>query len=308
MLLAASLTLSLQPWLGASHNDLSWNIAQDLSGTLAPNVLSELTFEDVRAYQVGLAGDLRAEFFRPDLQLLVEGEASLASIERGTSTDADFLRDNRALIGSLSKADIEGDEAEAWSAGIGFSYALVPDAHIIGLIAGAYRQDSDINFRNGRQLIVNADFIPGVSIDALTRNLQQRLDSNYLAEWSGSWVAGQYEFRRQDWSLHLRYQQYRGDYYGEGRWNLRAEGRFPLQQPRSFSHDADSAGESWEVELEYRLGERSALHVQWAAGEWDTGRGLARIFFADGTVARTRLNEAEQSSSEIRIGLSYVIE
>lgn len=308
MLLAASLTFSLQPWLGLGQSDLSWNIAQDLSGTITPNVLSELQFEDMRAYRAGLSGSLRAGVIHPDLQLLVEGEASLGRIERGTTTDADFLRDNRALVGSLSEADIEGDEDESWSAGLGFTYALVPEAHMVGLIAGAYWQDSDINFRNGRQLIANADYFPGVSVDALTRNLQQRLDSNYLAEWSGSWLAGQYEFRRQQWSLHLRYQQYRGEYYGEGRWNLRAEGRFPLQQPRSFSHDADSAGESWQAGLEYRLGEQSALHVQWMSGRWDTDPGLARIFFADGTVARTRLNEAEQSSSEIRIGLSYAFE
>lgn len=308
MLMAASLSVSLQPFLGLSQDDLSWNIAQDLSGSFTPNVLSELRFDDVSAYQLGLAGRLSAGVLHPDLTLFIEGEGAVGRIWQGSTTDVDYLEDDRALIGSLSEADIEGDDKQAWSAGLGLSYALQPEAHSVGLIVGAYLQDSDINFRNGRQLVANPDFFFDTSIDALTRNLQQRLNSNYLAEWSGSWLAGEYEFRRQNWSAHLRYQRYEGDYYGEGRWNLRAEGPFPLQQPRSFSHDADSTGESWELGFEYRLGERSSLHARWLARQWETDPGLAQIFFADGTVARTRLNEVEQSSSEIRIGLSYLFE
>jgi hypothetical protein len=307
MLLAASLALTLQPYLGISSSDLGWNIA---ASTTSPNILSELRFEDVRAYQAGLAGNLRKQVMHPRLHLFIEGEGSIGRIQRGVTTDLDFLQgqgENSGQIASLSESRIGGDDDKAYSAGVGFSYALLPQ-QLVSVSAGGYLQESDINFREGRQLIADPAFFQGTSIDALTRNLQERLNSNYLAEWSGYWLAGQWGLQRKPWSLHLRYQYHRGDYYGEGRWNLRAEGRFPLQQPRSFSHHADSSGDSWALGLGYQIGEKLALQFDWLTSDWETASGTARIFFADGTVGRTRLDEAQRSSSEIRLGLSYTFE
>lgn len=307
MLLAASLALSLQPYLVASHSDLNWNIAQDLSGTASPNVLSELEFEKIRGYQAGLAASVSGEFFHPDIQLFFEGEGSSGRISRGIATDTDYMGDDRLNIGSRSESKVRGDEQRNYSAGVGLSYDLVPQQHALSLIAGAYFQNEDINIREGRQLIAAPGFFPLSSLDALTHTLGG-LNSNYLSEWSGYWVAGQYRFSWQDWALSVRYQQYRGEYYGEGRWNLRAEGSSALQQPKSFSHRADSSGASWQLGLEYELNTQLDLHLTWSTGEWDAKEGTATVYFADGTLGRTRLNQAERQASEIRVGLSYTFE
>lgn len=306
MLLAASLALTLQPYLGINNSDSGWDIT---AGTASPDILSELRFENVRAYEAGLAGSLRKQVLHPKLHLFAEGEGTVGRIQRGTTTDVDFLqaRNESGLIGSLSESKIRGDEEKAYSAGLGISYAFSP-RQSLGLSGGGYLQESDINFREGRQLIADPTFFQHTSIDTLTRNLQERLNSNYLAEWSGYWFGGRYRFEQEPWTFHLHYRYHRGEYFGEGRWNLRAEGRFPLQQPRSFSHRADSSGDSWELGLGYQLGERFGLQLRWIMGDWETEAGTAQVFFADGTVGHTRLREAQRSSSAMRLGLSYTFD
>lgn len=304
MWLAASLIVSLQPYLGVSNSDLNWNISQDLSGTASPNILSELEFDGVRGYHAGLAGSVGAELFRPDLFVFVEGDRESGRVQAGRTVDTDYLADNRSQIGSQSAAEIGGDDRSAYSAGLGLSY-IAGERQGFSVIVGGYQREQDLNFRRGRQLVASPELFPVSSIDALTRNLQQRLNSNYLAEWSGYWMAGEYHYRWQFWTVKLRYQRYRGDYYGEGRWNLRADGPFALQQPRSFAHEADSVGTTWQLALEQDLSDEVAFELRLTKGRWDTGAGSARVFFKSGSIGQTRLNQAAQRVSQVDLALTY---
>jgi len=115
----------------------------------------------------------------------------------------------------------------------------------------------------------------------------------------------EYQFSWNRWSTRARFTYLDGVYYGEGRWNLRASGRNPLKQPRSFSHEADSAGVQWQLGVGFQLTDHIELHLEWQHNDWETNAGSSTIYFADDSVARARFNAAQWQSSSFQLGASY---
>ena len=91
------------------------------------------------------------------------------------------------------------------------------------------------------------------------------------------------------------------DYDADANWNLRSD----YQHPVSFSHEADGNGFVAGVKLLFEAKNRWGINVGMNAQEMSTDPGIDRIYYADGTIAETRLNEVKWRSFIFEAGLSY---
>ena len=89
---------------GYRKDDLDWNIAGDINGD-NPNVLSELTWEDVESYQVKLQGAI----VWPN-RIAMRGYVNYGWIFDGDNQDSDYLGDNRTFEFSRSNNNTDDDD------------------------------------------------------------------------------------------------------------------------------------------------------------------------------------------------------
>ena len=91
---------------GYRVDDLDWSIAGNINGN-NPNVLSELTWDDVESYQVKLQGN----FVWPNI-IALKGYVNYGWIFDGDNQDSDYLGDNRTL--EFSRSNNSTDDDYVW--------------------------------------------------------------------------------------------------------------------------------------------------------------------------------------------------
>ncbi|GAB1267999.1 hypothetical protein NBRC116493_12520 [Aurantivibrio infirmus] len=305
-MLLSALVLSLQPLLGHGSGQLDWNIGSDMSTNATPNVLSELNFDNIRTYQAGL--NVGISFAAPvdGFRVLLEGGFSRGEIENGQAIDSDFAEDNRNGLYSKSTSYIRGDGTREYNIGVGLQYTLhpnrlVPFTQSLAMVYGGQQQEQMINLQKGQQLVAEPQFFgSSASIDSLNQRLAS-LDSDYDSSWSSHWLAADYQISISSWTLSARYQYFKGFYSGEGRWNLREN----FQQPKSFTHEAESSGQQIQLGVAYAITRQIRAQLNWMSGAWQTEDGTSKTYFIDNTVQYTRFNEANWRSSALQFGVSY---
>lgn len=300
MLNAMALVISLQPFVGMTDGELDWNIADGLSANSSPNVLSELEFKDVKSVGGGFAGSIDWVDSESRWTWFVEGEVAYEGVKRGRMVDTDYFDDNRTNPYSISVSEIVGDDIVDYYGGVGLRYQLIPNRLAVAALFGGFHKEQNFNFESGTQVLADPSFFFPITIDDLNESLMD-LDSDYITEWRGNWLALEVEYHWQTVSISTRLRTDDGTYYGEGRWNLRAN----LQQPRSFVHHANSSGWQFELGVDYHLSQSTALWLKYLRGEWESDVGVDNTYFTDGTVQSTRLNGATWESSQLRVGLAY---
>jgi hypothetical protein len=271
---------------GARHDSLRWNIASDITGTSTPNILSELTWDSVRSAQ------LATNWQRTSAGLHVRAAAAYGWIISGDNQDSDYLGNNRTAEFSRSNNDSNGDNVwdVAAAAGYRFDYTSSGGVFSVTPLAGLSVHRQNLRITNGRQ-----------TIPAL--GPFNNLNSTYRSGWRGPWVGVELEQRNSDaLRAYLRLEYHRADYYAEADWNLRAD----FAHPKSFEHDADGVGTvvSFGVASPTASGRwftRFSIDYQ----RWTTDPGTDTVFFANGTVSQTRLNEVEWKSWALSGGVQY---
>ncbi len=284
-LLETDFTLSA----GYRVDNLDWTIAGDINGN-NPNVLSELTWDDVESYQVKLQGSLVWPNF-----IAVKGFADYAWIFDGDNQDSDYLGDNRTF--EFSRSNNSTDDGFLWDASLAIGYPYRFGRPIIGTITpllGYSYHEQNLNISNGNQTIPDQGPFPG-------------LDSSYDTEWKGPWIGLDLRFKAREittfahrFETYVAYEYHWADYHAEADWNLRDD----FAHPKSFEHDAD--GNGWKIGAGFNLW----LHHNWALNfnyeyqDWSTDSGTDKVFFSDGSTAKTKLNEVNWSSYALSLGVS----
>jgi opacity protein-like surface antigen len=87
----------------------------------------------------------------------------------------------------------------------------------------------------------------------------------------------------------------------EGNLNLRKD----LAHPKSFEHDADGKGILLTLGAEYLVTGPWSVNLAFTYQKWSTDPGLDRLYYANGSVAETRLNEVNWDSYALMLGLVY---
>ena len=275
--------------IGYRADDLDWNIAGDINGN-NPNVLSELTWDDVVSYQLKLQGSV----VWPNI-IALKGYANYGWVFEGDNQDSDYLGDNRTF--EFSRSINRTDDNDVWDASLAVGYPFRFGQTIIGTITpllGYSYHEQNLNITDGNQTIPDLGSFPG-------------LDSTYDAEWHGPWIGFDLRFKTREITIfahrfdtYFTYEYHWADYDAEANWNLRDD----FAHPKSFEHDADGSG--WRIGAGFNVW----LHRYWSLNfnydyqDWSTDGGTDKVFFPDGSTAKTKLNEVNWTSYALSLGVS----
>ncbi len=270
---------------GYRTDDLNWNIAGDLSGTATPNVLSELTWRTVRSVQ--LSGGLQ---LTGSNGLHFRTTADYGWIRSGDNQDSDYLGNDRTLEFSRTNNDTSGDNVWDLSLALGYRFRYGQDrtATYFTPLIGYSRHAQNLRITDGNQTIPATGSIPG-------------LDSTYQSRWEGRWIGVEFlTDTPNEVNAYFRLEHHWADYSADANWNLRAD----LQHPRSFGQDANGTGNVLSVGfLTVPKPNHWSVRVGLDYQRWTTDPGVNTVYFSDGTIGVTRLNDVEWKSWALSLGL-----
>ncbi len=109
-------------WTGYRQDQFDFNISGRPDG---PNILSELTWEDLQIAQLGIDAGFRVKPRRSPIGLLVQLEGGYGFIFDGSNEDSDYRGDNRTDPFSISNNGADGDVWDL-SLGAGPQFTLFP--------------------------------------------------------------------------------------------------------------------------------------------------------------------------------------
>jgi hypothetical protein len=274
---------------GYRRDDLDWDIGGFFAGQYV-NVLSELTWDDIESYQVKFQGSL----VWPNI-IALKGLADYGWIFDGENQDSDYAGNNRTF--EFSRSNNRADDGSVWDVSLAVGYPLRWGKSVISTLTplvGYSRHEQNLEITDGVQTIPPTGPFPG-------------LDSSYDTEWEGPWIGFDLNFQASDigyvtdrFETFLTYEYHWADYDAEADWNLRED----FRRPRSFVHDADGQGWVIRAGLNFVLQRYLALNFNFDYQDWSTDSGTDKIFFANGTTAKTRLNEVNWTSYSLSLGLS----
>ena len=274
---------------GYRRDDLDWNIAGNINGN-NPNILSGLTWDDIESYQVKFQGSL----IWPRI-IALRGSANYGWIFNGDNQDSDYFGDNRTF--EFYRSNNSTDDGDVWDVSLAIGYPFRTGKNVIGTITplvGYSYHEQNLKITDGFQTIPATGPFPG-------------LDSSYDTEWKGPWLGIDIHFRAAEiktfahrFETYFTYEYHWADYDAEADWNLRDD----LAHPKSFKHDTDGNGYVIGAGFNFVLHQHWALNFNFDYQDWSTDDGTSKVFFADGTSAKTRLNEVNWTSYALSLGLS----
>ena len=275
---------------GYRVDDLDWNIAKDISGTITPNIISELNWRDLESYQlkVGGKGTINRIFY-------LRGSVGFGWVLSGDVQDSDFNGDNRTQEFSRSISSADDSTVFDATAGFGYPFNLASDKFRLIPVVGFSYSEQNLTMKDGVQVISQPPQTQPIGPIA-------GLDSTYDTKWYGPWVGVDLSFKASDKIiLFAGFEYHWADFEAEANWNLRAQ----LSHPKSFEHEADGTGFLINAGGDYVFDREWSLGLELNYQDWSTDAGIDRQFNSDGTMALTRLNEVNWESLAIMLRVTY---
>ncbi len=276
---------------GYRRDNLNFSIAS-VDGY--PNVISELTWEDVQSATLG--GSFR---WSNSSKIYLRGGVDLGWILTGDVQDSDYLGDNRTYEFSRSYADTK--DGSLLDAEIGIGYRLeMPFAdgnggfRLMPLVGYAY-STQEFEMSNGVQAVADYGF-------AMELGPFDDLKSTYDTTWDGFWIGFDMDLDfNPRHSLSAAFEYHWVDFEADADWNLRTD----LAHPVSFQHSAGGEGYAASLTYRYTPTEKWFASIGFSFCSMTADPGDQVFFFADGTEATTMLNEVEWESFNVMVGLGY---
>ena len=276
---------------------MRWNIAGNIQGT-NPNILSELTWKDIKTFEaearIRHLSPTKSKTFRGAWQ--IEGGVHGGLPIDGSVRDSDYLGDNRTLEFSRATAD-------AWK-----GYTLGADAAV------GYRFNVAQRVKNGNYTFITLAPLAGYGWDREQYTLHgffvdpappadnPYLDSWYNANWYGPFIGLEAEWEHNRHMLSVRGEYHDLSYYADADWNLRED----FKHDPSYEHESDNASaRKLALKYTYAPDSRYEFSVDVSHIEREASDGVDTTYFSNGNVGTTKLNEVEQTTQTLRLGLTY---
>jgi len=279
---------------GYRTDKLNWHIAGNLQGA-NPNVRSELTWSDLRIYQLKLAN---RTVIRD--RVYMRGHLDFGMVISGGNQDSDYNGDDRTQEFSRSVNGVDGNEVWDGSIGIGPRFSFFESTMVVCPMIGYALSEQDLNIVDGYQALTAPPLttpigpIPG-------------LDSRFQSRWKGPWLGVDLFVsipgtgaRFSKVGVIFTGEYHWVDYDAEANWNLRAD----YDHPVSFTQEAEGSGYVAGATLLFEIKNRWGFHAGMNVREMTTDAGLDRTYYADGTTGDTRLNEVHWRSFTFEAGVS----
>ena len=272
---------------GLRTDNFDWNIS-DSDGS--PNVLSELTWDKLRIYQIKAA--TRVVMNGP---FYMRGHFGYGWIWDGSNQDSDYNGDNRTL--EYSRSNNLSDNGEVWDASAAVGYTIDAGAVEVSPLLGYSYHAQYLKITDGYQTICTAPCVGSVGPFA-------GLNSTYDALWYGPWLGVDLRYKTPNRKLTLygTFELHLVLYRAEANWNLRSD----FQHPVSFEHTGNGEGVLISLGADYKLKGPWSLVANLDADAWRVKDGLDRTFLVAGSaVTGTSLNEVHWDSVAFMSGLKY---
>jgi len=258
--------------VGAAYrtDQLNWNIASDLSGTATPNILSELTWDNLGIVQLdtGMAIEMNRIVFRVN--------ADYGWIVTGDNQDSDFNGDNRTL--EFSRSNNDAGAGNVWDVSTAVGYRL-GDGYFLTPLVGWAIHRQNLRIRDGFQTIPATGAFSG-------------LDSRYDAQWTAPWLGFDAGMDMDATRIKINFAYNFITYSAEADWNLRTD----LAHPVSFRHDATGYGIDVGADVAQKLSDVWSLDASFRYRKYKASNGTDTTFPATGGSSATRLNEVNWES------------
>ncbi|MGB0664818.1 MAG: hypothetical protein ACPGMR_13640 [Pontibacterium sp.] len=235
--------------VGYSTLDADWNIASDITGTQTPNVISELTWDNLQLGYIAI--DSEKPFLKGS-PLVIRGRYQLGLAFSGDNQDSDYDGDNRTLEFSRSNNKSAGYTSDLT---FGVGYRLESRN-------GNFAVTPNVGYSNNLQHFSITDGYQTINTRTGATGPFSGLDSVFESRWFGPYVGLKVDSQLNDLWLQLSLDYMFADYYAYGDWNLRSD----LQHPKSFEHFSTGTAikgglkatyaprnSDFEVSLEYAL-------------------------------------------------------
>lgn len=289
----AQLDIGLQG--GYRQDRLDWNIAGNV------DVLSELEWEQLDILQSQLTAQLIGESIFPGGRPAARGLLGVGSIVAGDNRDSDYAGNGRTLEFSRSNNDAGDGQVYDFALGAGLEFSLPSGLHLTPMLGYSYHEQQLV-LQDGVQTLSQPQLVASSGFSPPALGGFAGLDSSYAARWYGPWIGCDFSYRvTAAWRLTGTAELHWGEMKAEADWNLRSD----FAHPVSFRQLADAYGLVLGAKAHYELAPRWDLVLAGDYSDWWTDPGLDRIYFADGRVGATRLNEVNWSSFALQAGLQY---
>ncbi len=284
-------TMVINTQLEISDSELVWDIASSASATTPPNILSELSFRDIRSlgYVINLGYMNR---FDNNIAFVLEAEYADSRIQSGRAQDSDYASDNRTDEFSRSFSDIESDSINYFSLATGIKTRwLNTKGHYLSFLIGYKKHNVDITMTNGVVEIPEADagsLIPGLNstYNSEFRSIFAGLSTEHVFSWG---------------TIGFRYDLYYTDLKAEADWNLRTD----FAHPVSFEQVGDGKGYAATLGYTYNHNRNWDYSIDYVVTKYHIQDGYDQTYFSDTTSFIVKLNNSEYKQEAIRIGVSY---
>ena len=268
---------------------LDWNTAGDISGH-NPNILSELTWNNLKIFQLRLANEtmIHEVFY-------ARGQVSYGWIYGGDNQDSDYLEDNRNLEFSRSNNSADDGHTLDWSIGVGPRFTFGSNHVEIMPLIGYSFHEQHLTMSDGFQDIPPLGPFSGLA-------------ATYDTEWRGPLVGVDFKLISRKrlgvfktTAFYTAFEYHLGDYCAEANWNLRTD----LAHSKSFEHEADGEGYVFKIGTKLNFTPHWDFTIGYVYTKWVTDPGISRAFLAAGGVAETRLNEVHWTSHTLALAIGY---
>lgn len=283
---------------GMRFDTLDWNIASDLSGTSTPNILSELTWDELAVFELSA----KARHVQPASiwplkgGIMIEGEITGGVAISGENQDSDYNGNDRTLEFSRSNNDGSGGYSYGFSTSAGYQFNVAESVRRGSYLfitftpfAGYAWDEQQYKMTDGNQTIPSTGSFAG-------------LDSEYVTQWSGPFYGAEIGIEKNRHALTLRGEYHDLDYDAEAIWNLRTD----FKQDPSFIHEGDGDGIQISANYSYALDSKYEFTSDWTYTSRSIEDGLDILYFSNGNVSTQKLNEVNNESHAVRFGLNYM--
>lgn len=279
-----------------TNERLQWSIASDKDGNATPNILSELTYKDLKFEHIKIWGSWQPQsgYLR---NLKIGTEISFVEATAGMAQDSDYDSDDRQDEFSRSHSDSsrsDGKEFRIWikrapqhEASDTLTYTFEPK------IGYHYRQ-RHLTMHDGVQIINTRS--PG-ALGPFSRYL----DSFYEARWYGFDLGLETLISYKKHAIRAEFDVHLFRYYAEADWNLREQ----FAHPVSFAHWAGGYGRRLALHYTYALSDDLTLSASVFQETANSSVGTDIVYYKNGDSAETQLNGADWESEGISIGINH---
>lgn len=277
---------------------LDWNIAGDRNGE-NPNILSELTWKDLKIYHFGVVGT--AEKIDPVFMTFspcVRVALGYGEIVSGKNQDSDYNGDNRTL--EFSRTNNAADSGSVFDLSLagGGKFHFRDNRYTIAPLLGFSYYTQNLTMRDGYQTISDYTQSPDIPPPGPFSGLS----STYEAAWYGPWAGGiATAVPVPGWTISTGIELHQVYYHADADWNLRTD----LEHPKSFEQDGSGYGLIFRLGTSYALTSRLELTLDGDLRSFAIHDGTDRTFYADGGKSTTRLNEVNWESKQLTAGVLY---